>query len=171
MPSFNISQNDSSNGFSNKIDVLFKFDYTVTIDINNTEYKLFVQKIDRPSVKVNVEEIWGLNDVQYNPGRRSYDPLTMTVVEYKSGNNSTFAEIYKAFKSYYGGHVGTARIKESKLINEVKNIIIRVEHNCGNSIIYLNCFIVSIKPDELTYESNDILKYTITFRYDDFIID
>ena len=174
MPRFNINTNDNNNGFPNTLEPIFKFEYEVSIIFGNRLFRLFAQKIDRPSVKVNTEEVWGLNDVLYLPGRRSYEPISITVVELE---DTEFYHIYQQFEKYYGGENNNNgyrpnRIDDYSIKDSIQIIIDRQRSSSTHprKYIFRNCFITDIKPEEFTYEGSDFMRYNITFRYDTFTI-
>lgn len=172
MPKFKISlagDNISEEDHSNKVAPRFKFDWTVDVISNGIPEtvppKVFVQKITRTTVKVEIEEIWGLNDVEYAPGRRTYSPIEMTIVELE--DDSEYNSLYKIFKRLYGGNDD----KRARSMQDAKNMTIVATHHGDNKPVkyyYYNCFIYEIKPEEFTYEDNNYLRFTVSIRFDNY---
>jgi hypothetical protein len=167
MPRFAINETPK-NEPSNLITPRFKFDWEVNILHPEFEFeKFFAQKVSRTNIKIETEEIWGLGDVMYNPGRRTYTPIDITFVELE--NDSEYWQIYEFFKSLYGG----GNNKYVKKNSDIKDMIIETIHfgsegSTPTHYTYYGCFITDLKAEEFAYEGNDFSKFTITVRFDSY---
>lgn len=141
--------------------------------------KFYAKKVTKPQFSVEEAEHKHLNKSYYFPGHVKWEPVTITFIDDANGTlleglkTSFGASSYDLISSASpANHNNNATISKLGLSSNTTNdgkLVVRQLDADGTAIEVFtlnNAWIKSIKPSELSYDTEDLSTYDVEIRYD-----
>lgn len=141
--------------------------------------KFYAKKVTKPQFTVEEAEHKHLNKSYYFPGHVKWDPVTITFIDDASGTlmegltGALAASSYDLINSSSpANHDNNATLSKAGLTgnttNEGKLQVQQLDADGSpiETFVLNNAWIKSIKPSELSYDTEDLSTYDVEIRYD-----
>lgn len=139
---------------------------------NRRYFELACESIDRPSPKALTERVWNYANYINVPLRQEYEPINVTFYELLVGDNPGTV-VNTTAKQVFGWWTNTVfdiyNLRTHYPNTRKSTVLIEQLDGLGNAVWnykLFNCYPITLIPDTLNHNNNNISKLQILLNYD-----